>query len=77
MINATDRTIWVGTEFYRPKRRDDESPVDYYKRTKCCPDDFMEPFNGKFYCNPAHCSCVFDDKSARDEHLSRAYAILD
>lgn len=60
----------------KPERKSDESPVDYYKRTRCCPDDFMEPFEGKFYCNPAHCSQVFDDESERDRHLDMAYAIL-
>lgn len=60
----------------KPERNKDESPVDYYKRTRCCPDDFMEPFKGKFYCNPAHCSQVFEDEAERDVHVRRAYAIL-
>lgn len=61
----------------KPERNKHESPVDYYKRTKCCPDDFMEPHEGKFYCNPAHCSHVFDNKAERDKHVSMAYAMLD
>lgn len=77
MRNTTDKTIWIGSEFYRPERRGDESPVTYYKRTSCCPDDFMEPFNGKFYCNPAHCSMTFDNEDERDRHLSMAYSLLD
>jgi hypothetical protein len=61
----------------KPERRSDESPVDYYKRTRCCPDDFMEPHKGKWFCNPAHCHHEFDTEEARDKHLRWAYALLD
>lgn len=60
----------------KPERMIDESPVDYYKRTKCCPDDLSEPFEGKYYCNPAHCDMSFDSADERDKHLSWAYSIL-
>lgn len=61
----------------KPERHPNESPVDYFKRTKCCPDDFLEPHNGLFYCNPAHCSSTFTDKAERDKHLKWAYSLLD
>lgn len=60
----------------KPPRYDYESPVAYYARTKCCPDDFLEPFEGLYYCNPAHCSETFAEKAERDEHVRRAYSIL-
>lgn len=61
----------------KPQRRPEESPVEYYQRTKCCPDDFGEPHNGLYFCNPAHCHRTFETKGARDEHLRWAYALLD
>jgi len=61
---------------YRPPRRRDESPVQYYRRTKCCPDDFQRGHKGRFYCNPAHCSRSWESKAARDKHLGIAHDIL-
>ena len=61
----------------KPDRLESENPVEYYKRTRCCPDDYMEPHEGQFYCNPAHCSNVFADAETRNKHLSWAYSILD
>lgn len=68
---------WVDGKLIKPTRLSDESPVDYYKRTRCCPDDFYEEFKGRFFCNPAHCHNVFDTREERDRHLEFAYSILD
>lgn len=62
---------------YRPPRRRGESPPQYFKRTRCCPDNFAHIHKGRFYCNPAHCSTSWKSRKTRDAHLNRAYAILD
>jgi hypothetical protein len=62
---------------YRPARRCSESPVQYFKRTKCCPDSYHHVHKGRYYCNPAHCSRSWTDKIERDKHLVGAYAVLD
>jgi len=61
----------------KPKRHGDESPLEFYTRTRCCPDDYLSPYEGRFYCNPAHCDQSWESKSDRDEHLTGAYSILD
>ena len=61
---------------YRPPRRRDESPVAYYRRTKCVDDNFTRGWRGWYYCNPAHCKRRWRSRAERDEHLDMAYAIL-
>jgi hypothetical protein len=62
---------------YRPPRRRDESPIQYYKRTGGVVDDrYYFRHKGRYYCNPAHCRRTWTDKKKRDEHLDMAYAIL-
>ena len=61
---------------YRPPRRKDESPIQYYKRTGCVDDRYQFRHNGRYYCNPAHCRKTWTDKKKCDEHLDMAYAIL-
>lgn len=60
----------------RPKRRANESPIQYYLRTKCVDDNFTRRWHGWYYCNPAHCRNRWRSKKKRDEHLDAAYAIL-
>lgn len=62
---------------YRPPRRKDESPIEYYKRTGCVDDRYQIKHDGRYYCNPAHCRKTWTDKKKRDEHLDMAYAMLD
>ena|SRR5271157_1695079 len=61
---------------YRPPRRKDESPIQYYKRTGCVDDRYYIKHDGRYYCNPAHCRKTWTDKKKRDEHLDMAYAAL-
>lgn len=61
---------------YRPPRRRDESPVEYYKRTKVVDDNFTHGHKGRYYCNPAHCHRSWASKAERDKHLDIAYGIL-
>lgn len=60
----------------KPQRKPDESPIEYFKRTQCCPDDYYVKYDGLYYCNPAHCSRTFTDEAERDKHLDMAYSIL-
>lgn len=62
---------------YRPPRRRDESPVQYFKRTGVVDDNYTCGHKGRYYCNPAHCSRSWVSRAKRDEHLGVAYAILD
>jgi len=64
------------TFFEKPKCRRGESPPEYYKRTRCCPDDFTRIHKRRFYCNPAHCSRTWKTEAERDEHLDMAYSLL-
>lgn len=66
----------MSCETKKPKRRRDESPVDYYKRTQCVDDNFTARWRGRYYCNPAHCHQTWASKKERDNHLDGAYAIL-
>jgi hypothetical protein len=61
---------------YRPPRRKNESPIQYYKRTGCVDNRYYFRHQGRYYCNPAHCRQTWKDKKKRDEHLDMAYAIL-
>jgi hypothetical protein len=61
---------------YRPPRRKNESPIQYYKRTGCVDNRYYFRHQGRYYCNPAHCRVTWKDKKKRDEHLGMAYAIL-
>lgn len=70
------KLVSASHDCYRPPRRKDESPVEYYRRTKCVDDNFDRRHKGRYYCNPAHCSRSWTRKAARDEHLDAAYAIL-
>jgi hypothetical protein len=58
------------------KRPKDMTPPQYRKKYGGCPDDYQKKINGKYWCNPAHCSKSWDNKKERDEHLSRAYDAL-
>jgi len=60
-----------------PARHRTESPVAYYKRTKCVDARYLYKHNGWYYCNPAHCKHRWRNKAERDEHLEKAYRILD
>lgn len=62
---------------YRPPRGKRESPVAYYKRTKCVDDRFHHNYRGRYYCNPAHCAHSWLSKKERDAHLKAAYSALD
>lgn len=62
---------------YRPPRRRDESPVQYYRRTDCVDDRFAHRHRGRYYCNPAHCHRSWKSKAERDKHLEMAYGALD
>jgi hypothetical protein len=61
---------------YRPPRRKDESPIQYYKRTGCVDNRYYFRHQGRYYCNPAHCRQTWTNKKKRDEHLDMAYVIL-
>ncbi len=61
---------------YRPPRRKDENPIQYYKRTGCVDNRYYFKHNGLYYCNPAHCRKTWTNKKKRDEHLDMAYAAL-
>lgn len=63
-------------DVYRPPRRRNESPVQYYRRTKTVDNNYTRGHRGWYYCNPAHCSNRWRKKAERDEHLQRAYAAL-
>jgi len=64
-----------GGRVLKPKRRRDESPVQYYNRTKRA-DRFTDRWRGWYYCNPAHCKQRWRSKAERDKHLEMAYACL-
>lgn len=71
----TDRGVYC-TVYYPPKPRD-MTPLQYYKKYKCVPKRYkLRQANGRYYCNPAHCSQSWKNKEKRDEHLKQAYAIL-
>ena len=61
---------------YRPPRSLKMSPVAYYRKYGCVDDNFTRVTNGRYYCNPAHCSKSWKSKKKRDEHLRQAYAAL-
>ena len=61
---------------FRPARPKGMTPVAYYRKYKCVPEKFTDRVNGRYYCNPAHCSRSWTDKNKRDEHLSYAYGAL-
>jgi hypothetical protein len=61
---------------YRPSRRKDESPIQYYKRTGGVDDRYYFRHKGRYYCNPAHCKRSWTNKKLRDEHLDCAYGAL-
>lgn len=61
---------------YRPPRPITMTPVAYRKKFGCVDDNYTRKTNGRFYCNPAHCSKSWKNKAERDEHLNMAYAML-
>lgn len=77
-VVSTEGRFGVTTTYtvYRPPRRKDESPIQYYKRTGCVDNRYQSRHAGRYYCNPAHCRKTWVDKKKRDEHLDMAYAIL-
>lgn len=66
----------VRYDVYRPARKRTESPVQYYRKYGVVPSDFTSRHNGRYYCNPAHCSRSWKIRANRDAHLERAYTIL-
>jgi hypothetical protein len=60
----------------RPVRPKGMTPVEYHKKYGFTPDDFRAEVNGRYYCNPAHCSKSWKVKENRDKHLQRAYNAL-
>ena len=50
--------------------------VAYYKKFGCVDGNYTRKTNGRFYCNPAHCSMSWKNKTERDRHLRLAYAAL-
>jgi hypothetical protein len=61
---------------YRPPRHRDETPIQYYKRTKCVDDHHFHVHKGWYYCNPAHCKRRWRNKTERDRHAVGAYGAL-
>jgi hypothetical protein len=74
---AITRGMSTSYDAYLPPRHRNESPVAYYKRTKCVDDRYFHVHKGRYYCNPAHCLRSWKSKDERDKHLEIAYAILD
>jgi hypothetical protein len=60
----------------KPKRPAKMTPPAYYRKHRACPDDYQKKINGRFYCNPAHCSRSWKSKAERDKHLDMAYSLL-
>lgn len=73
MDNGMRSTLY---DCYRPPRPIRMSPVAYRKKFGCVDDNYTRKTNGRFYCNPAHCSKSWKNKAKRDEHLNMAYAML-
>jgi hypothetical protein len=63
-------------QIFRGKRPKNMSPVQFYKKYRVVPDDYTAVHNGRYYCNPAHCSLSWKTRKQRDEHLDGAYAML-
>lgn len=61
---------------YRPAKPRGMTPVAYYRKYQCVPEKYTDKVNGRYYCNPYHCSRSWTDKSKRDEHLEMAYRML-
>jgi hypothetical protein len=62
---------------FRGKKPKSMTPVQFYKKYGVVPDGYTaKQQNGRYYCNPAHCSLSWTDKKKRDEHLDGAYAML-
>ena len=62
--------------FYAPPKPRTMSPVAYYRKYECVPARYADKTNGRYYCNPAHCSRSWVSKERRDEHLDMAYGLL-
>ena len=78
IVSTTKCGRTYGYTIYRPPRRRDESPIQYYKRTGGVVDDrYYFKHKSRYYCNPAHCRQTWTNKKKRDEHLDTAYAMLD
>jgi hypothetical protein len=63
-------------DVYRPAKPLNITPVEYYKKYRCVPENYTRVCNGRYYCNPAHCSKSWKNKKDRDEHLDMAYSML-
>ena len=61
---------------FRPAQKKGLDPVRYYRKYKCVPHNYTNVVNGRYYCNPAHCSRSWTSKEERDKHLNMAYGIL-
>ena len=61
---------------YRPPRPRNMSPVAYLRKYGCVDKQYTRMTNGRYYCNPAHCSKSWKNKKTRDEHLKMAYGAL-
>jgi hypothetical protein len=78
MTNCTNKVTYdEHGQAVWPVRHRDESPIDYYKRTRAVDARYYHAHEGRYYCNPAHCMRSWDNKEERDAHLKAAYAILD
>lgn len=61
---------------YRPAKPRDMTPVAYHRKYRCVPERYTDKVNGRYYCNPAHCSKSWGSKEERDSHLAMAYRAL-
>jgi hypothetical protein len=61
---------------YRPPRPLNMSPVTYRRKYGCVDKHFTRITNGRYYCNPAHCTTSWKHKETRDKHLKMAYNSL-
>lgn len=62
---------------YRVVRPKTMTPVEYYKKYKVVDRNFLAKCNGRYYCNPAHCSKSWETKAERDGHFALACRALD
>lgn len=76
VVESKDGCVHTHTCYRAPKPKN-MSPLQYYKKYKVVPDRYEYVHNGRYYCNPAHCSQSWKNKKERDKHLNGAYSLLD